>query len=377
MRVLIPAMEKRSALVAARSLGKRGIEIIGCSDKRCNPGFFSKYCHKKYLYRSPFSDVRGYLDDIKKIIEKEKPEVFLPINEETLLPLLEHREELEKIIKLPLPPNEILAKASNKILAGEVVKLLNIPCPKEGREFPLVARPIQSRRIEGNEIVADKLFYIRSKKDLSQIDLERYFLQEYLPGQGYGFYALFDRGNPKAYFMMRRIHEVPFTGGPSSLRESIYDENLKEYGLRILEALNWHGVAMVEFRKDKRDGDFKFIEINGRLWGSLALAYYAGVDFPWLLFQLAQGEKIQEKFDYKLGIRCRWLFGDVSYLLSVLFGRKIDWRPSRLKAILEFFNFFQKDLHYDYFTKDDLKPALMNLLFFPIKVFKKLCRLKD
>lgn len=380
MKVLIPAMEKRSALAAARSLGKKGIEIIGCSDKKYNSGFFSKYCHKKYLYYSPFLGTEKYLKDLKKIIEKEKPEVFLPVNEETLIPLLREREYFEKKIKLPLPPNETLEKTFNKVETLKIARKLNIPCPKIINRnlvkipFPLIARPKYSRRIEKNKVVADNLLYTASQKDLASFDSERFFLQEYIPGQGYGFYALFNRGIPKAYFMLKRIHEVPFTGGPSSLRESIYEEKLKEYGLKILKELNWHGVAMVEFRRDRRDGEFKFIEINPRFWGSLALSIFAGIDFPYLLIKLAQGQDLVENFNYKLGIKSRWLFGEFSYLLSVLFRKKVDWRPSRFKTCLEVLNFFNKNLYDDYFQKDDLKPALTEILFSFNRLFKRVIK---
>ncbi len=377
MKVLIPAMEKRSALAAARSLGRKGIEVIGSSENKRNPGFFSKYCAKKYLYRSPCLDVAGYIDDIFEIIKKEKPDLFMPVNEETLLPLLKRRADLEKIIALPLSNNEVMEKVLNKKSATEIAENLNIPCPKKAdnlsqAKFPLIARPTVSARITDNRVVSEKLFYVNSLKEAESIDASQYFFQEYFPGGGYGFYALFDSGRPLAYFMMKRLHEVPFTGGPSSLRESVYEEKLKEYGLRILSELKWHGLAMVEFRRDERDGNFKFIEINGRLWGSLALSINAGVDFPYLLCQMAKGEKIQEVFDYKKGVKGRWLAGDASYLFSVLFKKKVDKRPSRFKALVKFFNFFPENICYDYFAKDDLKPAFANLwLSFP-KLFKKI-----
>jgi len=376
MKVLIPAMEKRSALAAARSLGRKGIEVIGCSDEKTNPGFYSKYCAKKYLYRSPCRDVAGYVDDIFEIIEKEKPDLFMPVNEETLLPLLERRNDLEKLISLPLPGNETFEIVLNKKRATEIAKNLNIPCPKDANDlsqtnFPLIARPIVSAQIAGNEVVSEKLFYVNSFKEAKSIDASRYFLQEYFPGTGYGFYALFDNGKPLTYFMMKRLHEVPFTGGPSSLRESVYEEKLKEYGLKILTELKWHGLAMVEFRRDERDGSFKFIEINGRLWGSLALSICAGVDFPYLLCQMVKGEKVAETFDHKKGVKGRWLTGDASYLFSVFFKKKVDKRPSRFKALVQFFNFFQKNTCYDYFVKDDLKPAFANLWLSFLKLFKK------
>jgi predicted ATP-grasp superfamily ATP-dependent carboligase len=377
MKVLIPGMEKRSALAATRSLGRKGIEVIGCSEKRFNAGFFSKYCKKKYIYRSPFSNMVGYVEDIFDIISKEKPDILLPVNEETLIPLLADREKLEKVVMVPLPDNKVLNNIFDKVSATKLAEKLEIPCPKtiedpNETKFTLIVRPRFSRQMDGNKIISKKLYYVFSKKDLESVDYNQYFVQEYVSGQGYGFYALFDKGNPITYFMMKRIHEVPFYGGPSSLRESIQEEKLKEYGLKILKALNWHGLVMVEFRRDERDDSFKFIEINGRIWGSLALSISAGVDFPYLLCQMVENKNIFQKNEYKIGVRGRWLSGEMSYLSSVFFGKKIGKRPPRIKSLLEFFGLFEKKVCYDYFAKDDIKPGLVNLFYTPIKIFKKL-----
>ncbi len=44
---------------------------------------------------------------------------------------------------------------------------------------------------------------------------------------------------------------------------------------------------MLELKVDDADGTPRIMEMNPRFWGSLALALRAGVDFPWLLYQLA------------------------------------------------------------------------------------------
>ena len=46
-------------------------------------------------------------------------------------------------------------------------------------------------------------------------------LQEYGPGEAHGVELLLVDGRPLAAFQHRRIHEVPLTGGASSLRESV------------------------------------------------------------------------------------------------------------------------------------------------------------
>ena len=57
------------------------------------------------------------------------------------------------------------------------------------------------------------------------------------------------------------------------------------------------------------------MEVNGRFWGSLQLAIDAGMNFPLLFYRLAIGEDVPSQFDYKAGVRSRWLLGDLDQLL--------------------------------------------------------------
>lgn len=370
-------MEKRSALAGARSLGKKGVEVVGCSSAKQNSGFSSRYCQKKYVYQSPLESVSGYLVDLKKIIGQEQPDVFLPVNEETLLPVLSQREEFEKLLKLPLLANEILEKVWDKEKLTQLVETRGIPCPKAldmTKTFtePMIARPRKSRVIKNDKIIDLPLKFFLPSQAIIGSDKEEYFFQEYFAGQGFGFCALFDQGKCLAFFMLKRLHEIPFWGGPSSLRESVFEEKLKEYGLRILENLNWHGVAMVEFRQGK-DGIFRFIEINPRFWGSLDLAMGAGVDFPWLLVKMAIGEKIEPILDYQKGVKSRWVLGDIAWLKSIWFAKNVlAKRPSRLKSLLEFLWLFFQKTYSDYFKMDDPLPAFVEFWLLVISRVKKL-----
>ncbi len=113
--------------------------------------------------------------------------------------------------------------------------------------------------------------------------------QTWVPGYGVGVELLYDQGRKVWHFAHRRVHEMPLSGGASSYRRSLEPPaRLLDASDRLLVALGWHGVAMVEFRVG-RDGSFWLMEINPRLWGSLALAIDAGVDFPRGLLALAQG----------------------------------------------------------------------------------------
>ncbi|MBC7228956.1 MAG: ATP-grasp domain-containing protein [Actinobacteria bacterium] len=106
--------------------------------------------------------------------------------------------------------------------------------------------------------------------------------------------------------MHTRVREYPPTGGASSCAESCFDERLLLYGKKMLDALNWHGLAMVEFNRTP-DGDYVIMEVNPRFRGSLGLAVASGVDFPYNLVRLARGEDIGEQVEYTIGKRYQWV----------------------------------------------------------------------
>jgi predicted ATP-grasp superfamily ATP-dependent carboligase len=185
-------------------------------------------------------------------------------------------------------------------------------------------------------------------------------VQEYIPGDGRGIFVLMNQGRLRAAFAHRRIREKPPSGGVSVLSESVVlDSQLLEHSERILEALKWHGVAMVEFRRDARDGVAKLLEINGRFWGSLQLAVDAGVDFPYLLYRLAIDGDVEPVFTYKVGVRLRWWLGDVDWLLLRL--RERGGIAGQLGAILEFLKPTGKTARAEVFRRDDPAPAAVEL----------------
>lgn len=178
-------------------------------------------------------------------------------------------------------------------------------------------------------------------------------IQEFIPqGGAYGVSMLFNHGEPRAIFTHKRLREYPNSGGPSTLRESISFPEVEGYATTLLKALDWHGVAMVEFRVDPRDGRPKLMEINPRFWGSLPLAIYSGVDFPYLLYKMAIDGDVEPVFEYKTGVKVRWLLpGDILWFLGA---------SNKLKALPAFLKF--RGMGYDVLSLSDPMPALGTIL---------------
>ncbi|GAG07046.1 unnamed protein product, partial [marine sediment metagenome] len=132
---------------------------------------------------------------------------------------------------------------------------------------------------------------------------------------GYGFFALYQHGKPIRIFMHQRIREYPVTGGASTAARAFYNEDLKQYGLKILNFLKWNGVAMVEFKYDQKQRRFSLMEINSKFWGSTELALRAGVNFAADLVRVYRGEKLVYNENYNRDLHFYWpLDNDILHL---------------------------------------------------------------
>jgi predicted ATP-grasp superfamily ATP-dependent carboligase len=202
-------------------------------------------------------------------------------------------------------------------------------------------------------------------------------LQEYIAGEGHGVEMLAHEGEALAAFQHRRLREVPVTGGASSLRESVaLDRELFDYSRRLLAALRWTGLAMVEFKLGS-DGP-RLMEINGRVWGSLPLAVHSGMDFPARLVDLylqgppaLNGGPVTE---YQLGVRSRNLELDIVWMLSVLSGRKRYTylpTPSRLSGLAALADLLNPAIKFDILSLRDPLPGMGELLRIARKLVTK------
>ena len=358
MKVLITDGNFKHTLAAVRSLGKRGINVTVLSDLRFSISFYSKYCKDCIIVPNPKKDIR-FSDCALDIVKNNDYDVLLPISFASVFQISEIKEKLEQYVKVPIAGARSIGIAGSKDQTIEFAKKIGIPIPKtlypknveevydisKNIEYPVVVKGSEESGYVGYANSPEELILRYNK-------IHKYspIIQEYISGEGYGFFALYNHGEPRAIFMHRRLREYPVTGGPSTFAESIYESRLKELGLKILNNLNWHGVAMVEFKKSAKKGDFILMEINPKFWGSLELAIASGVDFPYLACEMAVNDDIKPVFEYKEGVRFRWLFpGDLFHTIT---------NP---RAIPRFFaDFFDRGIRYD-IELGDIKPNIMQV----------------
>jgi predicted ATP-grasp superfamily ATP-dependent carboligase len=386
--VLVTDARGNHALATVRSLGGRGVRVAAADSVPWAKAMYSRYCGARATYPCPSEDLAAFQAALLRLLDAVRPRLLMPMTERTILALLERRAEVEARTTLaPLPDEGALGTAFDKSRTIALAESLGIATPRSvcpagptdlarvvaGVAFPAVVKPRTSEvhTADGRIAPSGRVQYCVGPDDLAEKyaavhrHAPRPLVQEFVPGDGYGVSALYRHGRVRALFAYRRLRMVRPTGSGSALRESIaLPPGMADAAVRLLDALHWHGVAMVEFKLDPRDGRPRLMEINGRFWNSLPLAVAAGVDFPWLLYTLATEGDVPECFDYRVGVRARWLVGDCRHLVEVMRGRPAGWTdgfPERGRTARDFLRFFGRDLHYDVESLSDPLPAVADV----------------
>lgn len=145
-------------------------------------------------------------------------------------------------------------------------------------------------------------------------------LQRWLPGVGGGIFGLAEDGHIHHLSAHRRLRMMNPAGSGSSACVSVpVPETLSGPVSRLLEAVSWTGMFMVELLQS--DGTWWFMELNGRSWGSLALARRLGYEYPaWAVARLLDDQASLPEPPPFVELQCRHLGRELVHLLYVLRG---------------------------------------------------------
>lgn len=379
MKVLVTDGDNRAALAITRSLGRAGHHVVVGEKHSPSLARTSRYCAGGLVYPDPARASDEFVAFLADAVRAQGIDVLMPVADITTLLITRHRDAFGRCA-IPFASADTLERAADKVDVVQTAMRLGVPvprsvvvnCPDRVPEhdlpFPLVIKPARSRIRTSRGWVSTSVSFAGSeaelRRDLASRPAHEFpvMLQERIVGPGKGVFAYYHGGRPVALFSHKRIREKPPWGGVAVLSESIaVDPEAQKHALRLLDELQWDGVAMVEFKEDVRDGTPKLMEINGRYWGSLQLAIDAGVDFPAMLVRGVRGDLEEPQQPYRIGVRNRWLWGDVDSLLATLFGQipgRGAERAGRTAALVDFARFWAPGLHYENPKSDDLRPWL-------------------
>jgi protein-tyrosine-phosphatase/predicted ATP-grasp superfamily ATP-dependent carboligase len=390
LTILVTDAHELAGLGAIRSLGRAGHCVIAAypEGRQPPPSVRSRYCGGSARYPDPWKQQFAFRDWLVAAAHRGDFDAVLPVAESAVAAVAAVRDRLSQNVLPILASDAALRYSLSKYHATAMAQAAGIPCPRtvfvhDGTPtgvwnddltplvFPVILKTDNHVTAEGVYVRGRK--FIVSTPDGAAEVLRQYrgepialIAQEVIPGTGAGAFLLRFGGTTYLTFAHRRLHEIPYWGGYSSFRESCRDEALTTLGARVLDAADYDGVAMVEFRRSSRDGAPYFLEINGRLWGSLALALHAGADFPRALVECYLQGRPEPQRPYRSGVRCRNVFsGEVKHVRSILSARRPAYAvpsASRVRAVLGFVALsFDPRVHHDHLWLSDPMPGIANI----------------
>lgn len=379
-RILVLDGNERSALAITRNLGQHGLRPVVGSETDSSLAGASRFCRAQVRYASPYQAPLAFINDLQSIVAEHEIEVILPATDVTNLLTARHQDKWPWV-RLPVARYDQLDLLSNKNALFKLAEAVGVPVPvthfiddmaqsldlAESLIYPVVLKPFRSRILRETDwlvtsvrVAKDATTYRQFITSFPEYRDYPFMVQQFIPGEGAGYFVLYDNNRLIADFCHLRLREKPPSGGVSVLSESsAVDTRLREYSERIFSETGWHGVAMVEFKLGK-DGTPYLMEINTRFWGSLQLSIDAGLEFPYLLYRMATGEKLTTPMPYREGVRLRWLLGDLDRLYIVLKSKDYSV-VNKFRQMLTFLNFFTRNTHHEVNRLEDIKPFIYEL----------------
>lgn len=323
-RVIVTYGRSLMALTIAHSLGKRGIEVIGCDDVDMTVMHFSKYVSECFIHAPYEKDEDAFLNDLEDNIKRLKPDddrpyILIPTFRDNKI-LSKHKDRFKDLITLACPDYDSLDPVHPKDVFARTCEKLDLPIPKtyqpEKEEdlntftddalFPLLIKPVDEK---GGRGICKVKTYIELQKACKK-SREKYgrypLIQDIIDGRDYCVAFIADQGEIVSAMAYKNLYQFPYESGAGIMRETISPDPFLGSAAPLIRHLKWHGVGEIDYRWSEQETDPPFlIEVNPRFWAGLAHSVESGADFPWMLYQLFANGKIDDIGELKIGAKTK------------------------------------------------------------------------
>jgi len=329
-RVLI--LDRRAAVLAmqvCRSLARRG-HIVDIFGEPGSSAFHSRFCSSRLT--SPRWDAKDrVVEALQNTVEHGSYDAIYICNEdilEIIIPLL--GSVAWRALPVSAPSFLELMMSKNRVLdlaqrSGVSVPATMVPESEDqldgfAREIgiPLVIKGEKGESGRNVRIVRSLTEVRAAYRDVFIREASYGGLpavQEFVKGTAYSVGGLFQNGRPLRICAHRKIFTYPPSGGWTVKGITERPPNLIEQASKVFAALEYTGLGHVEFVRDELTGEFKFLELNPRVWGSIGIAQHAGVDLfsPYQL--LARGISVAPDLRYREGVEYHRFSGEIRFIV--------------------------------------------------------------
>lgn len=284
-----------------QALGRAGIEVHAVDSRPWALGFRSRYA-RPVLVPDHHADEVGFVEALAALGDRlDTPAPLFAVDDEDLAVIARNRARLGGRFLYPFPDWETLAPIMDKRVQLARARELGLPAPAWGddADFPVLLKPLESVRFRLRFGV--KAVLCRTPAELAAAREQtrgfETFAVEWIPGGDDALWSLgayiVPGGEALATFCFRKLRQDPRLLGNGRVVVAASEPTVVEQGLALLRGLGSHGLAHVELKRDPRDGLFKLVEVNSRLWQFHSLAGGSGVSFPLVAYRHLTGARVE------------------------------------------------------------------------------------
>jgi predicted ATP-grasp superfamily ATP-dependent carboligase len=378
--VVVPATTVPSTVACLRSLGAGGIRTVAVSEAEVSQAFCSKYCDEVVAVPDPMSDLLAYRDALLDVAARPDVRTIVPVRETDIYVLSRYRAEFAEHVSLPVPAPEPLRRVHDRLRLAEAAEAAGVPVPDTRllaevddwsdqravlvkSRYNLLTSAYDETLDPTDAVTSDSIEHVDpdERPDAEAIRAEMRhdpIVQEFVPADDESMVgALYDEGDPLAVFQHRQVRGTSYVGSDGAYRESVAIPELRQVATDLLDHLEWHGLACLEYLRDERTGQFVLAEINPRMWQSLAATVAMGADFPAYYWLQATGRSDGIEPAYDVDVGCHWLKGEVLYATSLFrYDSPHVERPGYLDTARDVLTSLVRQPRLDYLSADDPCP---------------------
>jgi predicted ATP-grasp superfamily ATP-dependent carboligase len=368
-RVLITDAEERGVLAASRALQSAGYDVAAAASRRLAVGHWSRSCRDRLRLPDPRRDPSTYIERLAGELRRGTYDVLLPGSEASLVPISEHREVLEPHVLLGLPAHEIVLRSLDKTLLLTEATAAGLAPPRSlvcssaeeafaaARElgYPVVAKPHRSFAQHHGRLRQTAVQVVRDEAALMQtvgLLSMPVVVQHYIARAKIVYCAAVRTQRRPLGFTFARIERTwPPHAGSAAMAVTVDPPTAIEAQVNeVLARVGWIGIFQLQLL-DLGEGRLEAIDLNPRLFASLALAIRAGANLPALWCDHLLGRTSTASDGARVGIRYRWEDGELKYAIRQALSRD-------LRAALSVLRPYRRVVHA-YFELRDPAPSIV------------------
>lgn len=384
-----------TGVAVARCLGRLGIAVEGYDHNPDMPGFRSKYCRARTC-PNPSLDPDGLLTMLLAAADHLRPKILYPCSDDYVFFVSRYRDVLQPHFRFLLPEHSTIEIVIDKHRQIKYMKDIGVTVPAthyadsmvsleqiiDSISFPVFLKPVLGHI--WRRVFNFKGFESHNKDDLLSLcrnifshNLE-FIIQEIIPGDcsnnfETSLYVGTD-GNAVGEFTIQKLRQYPKDLGFGTLTVSTTNDEVQKLSRKVIKDLNWRGFANLEFKYDKRDQTYKFIEINARVWQQIEHAAMLGLNFPLFQYLDLIGIKHTAVDTYEKNIKWMDLKHDILTSFQMFTRGELSLKEWR--------NSLRRTRVFGLFALDDIRPFFysihygLSIIKVPKFLFRHLLKMK-